>query len=71
MDENRAIFTEEFKSAVITVLTAFRDDLQNSSALLKAYKKYAVQRIEKAIKNYDKGFITAREALEVGINPLN
>lgn len=70
MDENRAIFTEEFKSAVITVLTAFRSDLQGSSALPEAYKNYALQRIEKTIRNFERGAITAREALETGINPL-
>lgn len=61
---------EEVKSAVITVLTAFRDDFPKNPLMRDGIENYAVSRIEKAMRNYDKGLITAREALEIGINPL-
>lgn len=61
---------EEVKNAVITVLTAFRDDFSNNPLMRDEIEKYAASRIEKAMQNYENGFITAREALEIGINPL-
>lgn len=70
MDENRAIFTDEFKNAVITVLSSLRDDVQGNSLMRNGMRGYAINRISKAIRTYDRGFITAVEALEIGINPL-
>ena len=61
---------EEVKNAVITVLTAFRDEMQNNAAMPNGWRKYAVSRIEKAMRNFENGFITAGEALEIGIKPL-
>ena len=60
----------EFKSAVITVLTALRDEFLNDPKMLDSIEKYAVRRIENAIQSYKNGVITACEALEIGIKPL-
>lgn len=70
MNENRAIFSDEFKNAVITVLSSFRDDVQSNSLMRDGLRGYAANRISKAIRVYDRGLITAAEALEIGINPL-
>lgn len=61
----------KFKNAVITILTAFKEDFLNNSLMRGNYKEYAVNRIERAMRNYERGLITAREALEIGTNPFN
>lgn len=60
--------SEEFKSAVITVLTAYKEDYSNNLLMRDGIKKYAVNRIEKTINNYKNGFITAHEALKMVID---
>lgn len=70
MEENRTIFTDEFKKAVLTVLSSFRDDVQNNPLMRDGLKGYAVNRISKAIRAFDRGLITAAEALEISINPF-
>lgn len=60
----------KFKSAVITVLTAQKENFLNNPLMHDDLEKYAASRIEKAINAYKKGFITADEALKIGIHPL-
>lgn len=62
---------ENFKNAVITVLSGFKEDFANNPLIPDGWRRYAVNRIEKAMNDYKRGFITASEALEKGIKPLN